>query len=1101
MLDGLLRAVPAGVPGELCVAGEGLARGYLGRPGLTAERFVPNPYGRVPGERLYRTGDLARRRADGELELLGRADHQVKIRGFRVEPGEVTGVLQGHPAVADAIVVAREVAPGDRRLAAYWVPAAGAPASGAELAAWLRERLPAHLVPALWTELAALPLSPNGKVDRAALPAPAAAAGAADRLAPRTAAEAAIAAIWQRLLELPEVGVLDDFFALGGHSLLANRLVGALRAEFGVELRLREVFAAVTVAAQAELVERLRSAAGTDGGPADGAATALPPVVPADRTLPLPLSFAQQRMWLFDRFAPGNPAYHVPTAVRIGGALDPVALATALRSLTARHEVLRTVLPEVDGVPAQRVLPVGEAPLTVRDLAGDERAEAVVDAFVARPFDLAAEVPLRALLLRVAPAEHVLVLVIHHIALDGWSMGVLVEDLGALYDGRELPPLPVQYADYARWQADRAAEGRWTGQLAHWRERLAGPLPVLELPTDRPRPAVPSLAGAVHEFELTAELTERLRALGARHGATLFMVLLAGYQTLLGRLSGAEDVLVGTPVAGRGQQELDGLVGCFVNSLALRGDLSGDPAFAELLERTRDRTLADFDCQEVPFEQVLDAVGAERDPARHPVFQTMLTLQSARPPRAGFAGLRVQPLEARTGSCLMDLMFTAVEQDGRLAFTVEYATDLFDAAGVARLAHRFGVLLSAAAEAPRTALSALPLLDAEERRTVLTGWNDTARPVPAGGLHDLVAAAAARTPDAPALEHEGRTTGYAELEAAAGRCAARLRGLGIGAGSVVAVHAAPTPQLVTALLGVLKAGAAFTTLDPELPGERLRLLLELSGAGLVLTDGSPAGPLFDGLRVEPVEEPGGTAERTGPGGTAERTDPAGPAPATEPEALACVFFTSGTTGVPKGSMFTHRGLVNFTLAMAEEFRLAPGDRFLQLASTGFDVLVEELFPALAAGATVVLPGTRLLARGVDLTRYLAEHRITGLELTTAYWHDWTADLERTGAALPPDLRFVAMGGERVRRDRLAVWQRLGVPLVHVYGLTEVTCTSATRRVTGEPVGGDGLPIGRPLPNTTVYLLDRAGQPVPIGSPASCSSAAPAWPAATWAARA
>ncbi|MEV6975751.1 amino acid adenylation domain-containing protein [Kitasatospora sp. NPDC093806] len=1061
VLDGLLRPVPAGVPGELCVAGEGLARGYLGRPGLTAERFVPHPYGRVPGERLYRTGDLARRRPDGELELLGRADHQVKIRGFRVEPGEVTGVLLGHPAVADAIVVAREVAPGDRRLAAYWVPAAGTSVLGAELAGWLRERLPGHLVPALWTELTALPLSPNGKVDRAALPAPAAAAGPADLVAPRTATEAAVAALWQRLLELPEVGVLDDFFALGGHSLLANRLVSAVRAEFGVELRLREVFAATTVAAQAELVERLR---GTEP-----AADALPAVTPVDRARTLPLSFAQQRMWLFDRFAPGNPAYHVPTAVRIGGALDPVALAGALRALTARHEVLRTVVPEVDGAPAQRVLPVGEPPLTVRELAPGERAQDVVDEFVTRPFDLAAEVPLRALLLRTAPAEHVLVLVIHHIALDGWSMGVLVEDLGALYDGRELPALPVQYADYACWQADRAAEGRWTGQLAHWRERLAGPLPVLELPTDRPRPATPSLAGAVHEFTLPAELTGRLRALGARHGATLFMVLLAGYQTLLGRLSGAEDVVVGTPVAGRDRPELDGLVGCFVNSLALRGDLSGDPAFAALLERTRERVLADFDGQEVPFEQVLDAVGAERDPARHPVFQTMLTLQSARPPRAGFAGLRVEPLDAETGSCLMDLLFTAVERDGGLAFTVEYATDLFDAASVDRLAHRFGVLLAAAAEAPETVLSRLPLLDAAERRTVVTEWNATARPVPAGGVHELVAAAAARTPDAPALEHAGVTTSYAELTAGAERCAARLRALGVGPETVVAVHAGPTPALVTALLGVLKAGAAFTTLDPALPERRLRTLLELSGARLVLTDGDPAW-LPDGLTVLPIEGP---------------EDSDAPAVATlpaEPESLACVFFTSGTTGTPKGSMFTHRGLVNFTLAMAEEFRLAPGDRFLQLASTGFDVLLEELFPALATGATVVLPGARLLADGVDLTGYLAEHRITGLELTTAYWHDWTAELARTGTTPPPELRFVAMGGERVRRDRLAAWQRFGVPLVHVYGLTEVSCTSTTKRVTAEPVGGDALPIGRPLPNTTVHLLDPAGQPVPIGSP-------------------
>ncbi|WP_208921566.1 non-ribosomal peptide synthetase [Streptomyces capitiformicae] len=1071
VLDELLRPVPAGVRGELCVAGEGLARGYLGRPGLTAERFLPHPYGRVPGERLYRTGDLARRRADGELELLGRADNQVKIRGFRVEPGEVTGVLLGHPAVADAAVVARETTSGDRCLAAYWVPAAspdGVPVSGTELAAWLRELLPGHMVPTLWTELAALPLSPNGKVDRAALPTPTLVEGTADRLAPRTPDEAALAEIWQRLLERPEVGVLDDFFAVGGHSLLANRLVSAVRAEFGVDVRLREVFAAPTVAAQAALVGRLRSA----GGPA--AVAPLPPITPADRSRPLPLSFAQQRMWLFDRFAPGNPAYHVPTAVRIGGDLDPVALADALLALMARHEVLRTVVSEKDGAPIQRVLPIDEAPLTVRRPGSGERAEDLVDAFVTVPFDLAAEAPLRALLLRTGPAEHLLVLVIHHIAVDGWSMGVLVEDLAALYDGHALPPLSVRYADYAVWQADRAAEGRWTEQLEHWRGRLAGPLPVLELPTDRPRPATPSLAGAAHEFTLSAELTERLRALGARHGATLFMVLLAGYQTLLGRLSGTEDVIVGTPVAGRGQRELDGLVGCFVNSLALRGDLSGDPAFAELLERTRDRALTDFDCQDVPFEQVLDAVGADRDPARHPVFQTMLTLQNARPPRTGFDGLDVEPVAARTASCLMDLMFTATERDGRLAFTVEYATDLFDEESVVRLAHRFGVLLEAAADAPHTALSRLPLLDDAERRTVLTDWNATARPLPAGGLHDLVAAAAARTPDAPALEHEGRTTSYAALEAAAERCATRLRSLGVGGQSVVAVHAAPTPQLVTALLGVLKAGAAFTTLDPALPEQRLRLLLELSGAQLVLTDGSLSGGLLDSVPVAPIEVPADAAADT-PARAATGTG-------TSPDALACVFFTSGTTGAPKGSMFTHRGLVNFTLAMAGEFRLAPGDRFLQLASTGFDVLLEELFPALAVGATVVLPGARLLAEGVDLTRYLAEHRITGLELTTAYWHDWTAELQRTGAALPPDLRFVAMGGERVRRDRLAAWQRLGVPLVHVYGLTEVTCTSTTRRVDAEPVTGDGLPIGRPLANTTVYLLDAAGAPVPIGSP-------------------
>ncbi len=1058
VLDDRLRLVPPGVPGELCLAGEGVSRGYLGRPGSTAERFVPDPFGELPGARLYRTGDRARWRKDGVVELLGRMDFQVKIRGFRVEPGEVSAVLQGHPDVVEAVVAARADAVTGHRLAAWWVGRGGVGAD--QLAAYLRERLPAHMVPVDWTRLAALPLSPNGKVDRAALPEPASAPTDAVGTPPRPGLETEVAAIWQRLLEVPRVDATADFFSVGGHSLLANRLVSALRAAYGVELRLLDVFESATVARQAALVERLLAGQERD---------TYPPVRPTDREQPLPPSFAQQRMWWFDQLTPGSAAYHIPTAVRITGPLDTRALDTALCGLLRRHEVLRTTVSSVDGVPSQRVLPVPGSLLVVSDLPDEERLPDLVHEFAVRPFALGEELPLRAQLLRVSAQDHVLLLTVHHIAMDGWSMAILVDDLGALYDARTLPPLPVQYGDYAVWQAEQADSGLWQEQLAHWRTRLAGPLRVLELPTDRPRPAMPSLSGAVHEFRLPPSLTSRLRRLAGEHGATLFMVLLAGYQALLGRLSGTDDVVVGTPVAGRPRPELEELVGCFVNTLALRGDLSGDPSFGELLRRTRERTLTDFDHGDIPLERVLDAVGADRDPARHPLFQTMLTLQSARPPRPGFDGLTLAPLPAGTDTCLMDLMFTAVEEEESLAFTVEYATDLFDAATVTRLADRFTILLDAAVAEPGTALSRLPLTDAAERDKVLTRWNATRRPIPATTLHELVAAQAARTPEAPALEHGGRTLSYRELETEAERCAELLRGLGAGPETLVAVSAGPSPDLVVALLGVLKAGAAFVTLDPAHPPQRTRQLLELSGARLVLTgaDGpAHSAELFEGLAVARIGD-------RAPQARTARAD-------VRPANLACVFFTSGTTGTPKGSMFDHRGLVNFSLAMAEQFGLGCGDRFLQLASVGFDVLLEELFPALVSGATVVLPGARLLADGVDLTDYLARHRITGLELTTAYWHEWVAELTRSGTTPPPGLRFVAMGGERVRRDLLATWQGFGVPLVHVYGLTEAGCTSTTEQIDAHPVPGE-LPIGRPLPNTTCYLLDPQGRPVPLGS--------------------
>ncbi|WP_377267728.1 amino acid adenylation domain-containing protein [Peterkaempfera sp. SMS 1(5)a] len=1060
VLDDKLRLVPPGVVGELCLAGGSLARGYLGRPGQTADRYRPHPY--RAGERIYRTGDLARWRADGVVELLGRVDRQVKIRGFRVEPDEVAFALLGHPDVADAVVAARPDPVAGQRLVAWWV--GRRPLNPGELAACLAERLPGHMVPSAWAELAELPLTANGKVDYDALPEPVlgTAAGAVPAMAPRTPLEAAVAGIWQQLLGLPVDDVHSDFFALGGHSLLANRLVVALRAEFGIELRLSDLFGAVTVAAQADLVQRLRTRE-PESVP--------PPIRPVAGESELPLSFAQQRMWIFDLMAPGSPAYNVPAAVRISGPLDEKALAEAVRGILERHEVLRTAVSSREGVPAQRVMPVPEHPLTVTGPVAEEEVAERVRAFAVRPFALADEAPFRAELLRLAPRDHVLLLNVHHIAMDGWSMAVLVDDLGTLYDGGSLPALPVRYRDFAAWQTSEELQPFWERQLDHWRDRLSGSLPVLELPADRARPAVPSLAGGTHEFRLPAALTAALRRLSAERGATLFMTLLAGYQTLLARLTGAADVIVGTPVAGRTRPELDGVVGCFVNTLALRGDLSGDPAFAELLRRTKERTLADFDHQDVPLDRVLDSVGAERDPARHPLFQTMLTLQSAPLPDTGFEGLDVTPLGSGTDTCLMDLMFTAVESDDTLDFTVEYATDLFDAAGVAQLAARFVLLLEAAVADPQTAIGSLPLMDTDERRTLLQEWNATAREIPQATIAQLIAERAALTPDAPALECQGRVLSYAELERRASRCATALQDRGVGREAVVAVDAGATEDLVVALLGVLKAGAAFLTLDPAHPTARVEQVLETAAPALVLTGQGGRGegdPAFSGRATVPVA----TAQEEGPARTAASVHPSG---------LACVFFTSGTTGRPKGVMFDQRSLVNLALAMREKLGLDQGDRFLQLAPVGFDVLLEEVLPVLAAGATLVLPGSRILAEGVDLGGYLDRHRITALELTTAYWHEWVEQLVREDGRPPASLRVVAMGGERVRADRLADWQQWGVPLVHVYGITEAGCTSTTEPVRAEPVT-TALPIGRPLPNTRCYLLDRSGRPVPPGVP-------------------
>ncbi|MEW5927426.1 MAG: amino acid adenylation domain-containing protein [Gemmatimonadota bacterium] len=1077
--DAAGQAQPAGVPGELWIGGAGVARGYLGRPGLTAERFVPDPFSGEPGARLYRSGDRVRWLPDGELEYLGRTDAQVKIRGFRIEPGEVEAALAGDARVREAVVVAREDRPGERRLVAYVVPRARRPvedgALGSELRAGLRDRLPEHLVPGAVVVLDELPLNANGKLDRRALPAPEG-DGAAPYAAPRTELEAALCAVWAEVLGVERVGVHHGFFELGGHSLQAMQVVARVRRTLEVELPLRALFEASSVAELAARVQALREAARPD---------AAPPLERVPRAGPLPLSFAQQRLWIVDRLEPGSAAYNIPVVLRLRGAPDLRALRRSLGALVSRHEVLRTVLAERDGAAVQTILPAAPGRLPLVDLSGSPAAEAEALRLAAeearRPFDLARGPLLRAALLRLAADDHVLCFTVHHVASDGWSMKVLVREVTALYEafasGGEprLPALPVQYADYAVWQRSWMSGEVLEAHVAYWRDRLADAPPLLELPTDRPRaPGQSSFAGH-HRFVLAPETAERLRALSRREGTTLFMTLLAAWQALLGRCAGQDDVVVGTPVAGRTRVELEGLIGFFVNMLALRGELEGRPTFRELAGRARAAAVGAFTHQGLPFERLVDELSVERSLTHTPVFQATFSVERAEPRGASLSlgGVRLETLTAGERSVQFDLDLSLMEGEDSVVGTLTYRRAIFEAGTVERLAGHLDALLGAVAADPERRPAEVPLLRGAERVQLLERGRGRVRPFPAdASVHGVVAARAASRPDAPAVASGARTLTYAELGEEAGRLAARLRGLGVRHETPVAVFLDRSVELAVALLAILEAGGAFVPLDPAYPRERLEYLLADCGAAVVLTRTGLAGALPEsGAAVVCVDAPAEPVAAAAPRGFI-------------PDQLAYLVYTSGSTGRPKAAMVSHRSLLCYAEAMRERMELGAGDRVLQFASPAFDVMIEEVFPAWLSGACVVFPQDDLLGSPHELLDLLERERVSVVELPTAFWHEWVNTLAEEGLGLPAALRLVLVGGERVLPERMEQWAGLGVPLLHVFGLTETTVTSTTLRL---EAGDDGsrwgnLPVGVPLANAEVYVLDGEREPVPAGVP-------------------
>ncbi|MGW2399598.1 amino acid adenylation domain-containing protein [Kitasatospora sp. NPDC001664] len=1067
VLDSFLRPVPVGVPGELYVAGVGLARGYLNRPGLTAERFVVDPFGE-PGARMYRTGDVVRWRGDGLLDFLGRVDDQVKIRGYRVEPGEIEDALALHPTVAQAAVVVREDAPGVKRLAAYLVPATGAAVEVAAVRAELAARLPEYMVPAAFVVLDALPLTVNGKLDRAALPAPET-GGAGTGRAPRDAREELLCGLFAEVLGLAEIGPEQHFFELGGHSLLATRLVGKVKASLGTRLTVRDLFEAPTPAGLALRTET------SDPRPA---------LTSRERPADLPLSHAQRRMWFLQNLDGSGATYNVPLVVRVNGALDLDALRAAVRSVTERHESLRTVFTERDGGVFQTVLaPAGE--VHVRR-STEETLTADVEAEVRYGFDLAAELPLRVSVLELGEAEHVVVLLFHHIAGDEWSMLPFIEDLNQAYAAHLTggqpgwAPLPVQYADYTLWQQELldGATDLAERQAGYWREALAGLPEELPLPTDHPRLPTARLAGDTVYAQVPPAVYRGLRAAAQATGTTTFMVLQAAVATLLHRLGAGTDIPLGAPVAGRSDSALDGLVGFFVNTVVLRNDLAGDPTFSELLAHTRDTDLAAFAHQDLPFDRLVEAVNPPRVPGRHPLFQVMLGYQHSAGGEGSLLGLksRILPFELGAVKFELDFNFEEISSEEQIDIAFEYATDLYERGTAEALVERLLAVLAQVAADPARRIGSLDVLTVREQELVLGEWAATARELPDATVADLLAERASLVPTDTALVSGERSWTYAELDATVNRLARLFTARGAGPEKVVALGLPRSLEMVAALFAVLRTGAAYLPLELDYPKDRLAFMVEDTAPVVLVTDSTALARMPAYAATVLLDDPAVAAELAGLSSDALGVT-------VDQDLPAYVIFTSGSTGRPKGVVTPYRGLTNMQLNHREAIfdptvELAGGRR-LRIAHTvsfSFDMSWEELL-WLVEGHEVHVMDEALRRDAEALSAYCAEHRIDVINVTPSYAQalvdQGLLDEDRHRPAL------VLLGGEAVAET---LWSKLratpGVLGYNLYGPTEYTINT----LGGGTSDSDTATVGRPIWNTRAHVLDGSLRPVPVGVP-------------------
>ena len=1086
VLDGEMQVAPLGVTGELYIGGDGLARGYLNRAALTAEFFVPDPFAETPGGRLYRTGDLVRYRSDGNLEYVGRIDQQVKLRGFRIELGEVEAALLAHPHVRECVVLAREDDLGDKRLVAY-VVAVDQAMVAAELRAHLRERLPDYMLPASFVALERLPLTPNGKLDRQALPAPAfSPSSAAEYEPPRSATEELLAFSFADLLQVDRVSRTASFFDLGGHSLLATQVVSRIRRSLGVELPLRLIFEEPTVAALAIRVEERRAESlGSMAAPAWRRVERA--TRPQGQDEQWPLSYAQQRLWYLEQLEPGNAAYNIPAAVRLSGDLDLEALERALTEIARRHETLRTTFTLTGGEPCQQIAPPRSVSIPMTDLSRLAEPEAETEVArlskeeASRGFALEQSAPWRLRLLKLSAEEHVLVIVMHHIISDGWSAGVLTREVAALYRGYrgereyrgeggvELAELDVQYRDYAVWQRAWLSGGELERQLSYWREQLAGAPEAMDLPADRPRPTVQSYRGAALSFSLDGELSAGLRRLARGEEVTPFMLLLAAFQALLFRYTGQEDVVVGTPVAGRTRAEVEALIGFFINTLVLRTQLTGRESFRGLVRRVKEICLAAYAHQDVPFERVVEELQPGRDSSRTPLFQVMFTMRDDVKVELRLPGLSASAVALETGIAKFDLTMTLLETEGGLSGKLEYNTDLFERSTIERMIGHYKNLLAGVSDNPEQSLANLPLMD-ETQRQQLSGWNDTTRPYPRDlCIHELFELAAQRSPDAVALVHETEQLTYDDLNRRANQLAHYLRKLGVGPETLVGICVERSIEMIVGLLGILKAGGAYLPIDATYPEARILFMLEDARIPLLLTQAQLRNSLPPhGATVVDLDA---DREFIGQESIENPTSNVGA------ENLAYVMYTSGSTGRPKGTSVTHRNVVRL-VKETNYLQFSDAEVFLQLAPISFDASTFEIWGPLLNGARlVVYPATTSLTLE-ELGGIIEAQGITTLWLTAGLFHrmvDYNLDGFKS-------LRHLLAGGEALSPPHVkkALQQLAGCRVINGYGPTENTTFTCCYSMTNPEQPGVSVPIGKPITNTKVYVLDAEMRMVPLG---------------------
>ncbi len=1075
VLDAAFNPVPVGVKGELHIGGIGVGRGYWEQPGLTAERFIPNPFG--DGDRLYRTGDLGLWRADGNLEFGGRADHQVKIRGFRVELGEVEHALSRVAYIAEAAVTTQDEPSGDKRLVAYIVTQDGA-VDAASLRAELRRNLPDYMVPSAFVVLDRLPLTPSGKVDRKRLQrlAHRSAIVDVDRVGPQNHTEALLAAIWADVLGRETVGSNENFFDMGGHSLLGMRLISKIRTAFGIEIPLKSLFEMPTIAELAHRIAEKR---------ADKLTINIPPLTACADDGLVSLSLSQERLWFLDRLFPNLANYNILYALRLRGNLDAAAMARSLSDLVARHESLRTRFVVVDGEAYQKIDPPIEIGFAVVDLTALDRVAKEAEAHrlateeLRRPFDLQKGPLLRAGLLKLADDDHVLLLPHHHIISDGWSLQLLSRELSALYrhhvlgEPLALPELPVQYRDYSVWQRRWLQGPLLEKQLSYWRANLEGAPAELELPTDRPRPAIQSFRGGMQALSLPTTLSQRLVALSREENVTLFMTLMAAFQLLLGRYARSEDIVTGTLIAGRTVPEIENLIGFFPNTVVIRTSLTGHPTFRELLQRVREATLGAYAHQDLPFEKLVDALHRDRELSRNPIFQVMFALQNAADELPSLPGITVSPASyERGGAARFDLYLSITETAQGLLAELGYASDLFDAPSISRMLDSYRSLLEDVVAAPDSVISSLNIVSQEERIRLLGDWNDTARDYPDRAcVHELISAQASRTPNNIAVRSRLGELTYQELDQRSNRMARLLQSYGVGPEVVVGVCAERSVEYIVGVIAVFKAGGVYLPLDRTHPADRRAYMISITRTSLLLCDGVLDVP-YGATRIDLKADASSLAIYS-----------AGPLPPTAtPGNLAYLIFTSGSTGRPKAVMGHHRGLVNRIAGQNAILPLGAADVVLQKSTVSFVDSLFEMLGVLCTGGVLSIVDHSTARDAALLTKVMVGESATRLVAVPSLMREIVSCIGDSSERRPTSIQAIHLSGESVSGHLVTAIREL-LPecrIFNLYGTSEIaadaTVFEAARAVSGV------VPIGRPLPNCLAYVLDGSLNLVPVGAP-------------------